>query len=309
MVCELYLNKLVNKNYRSVINFPWGRVSISFPGVPQINKTRLAGSVVWLWSQTHPDLYPGSLPPCAPGQVTLLTSWRLISLLWKMGILTLRHRTMWRSTSLTHVKCPALGLTAWQWAWSSSLLLLLLQQSCRVARWVAEWVIRIWLLRWDPFRSIQNDESASWSPFVCTGSALFYPRFAMEGHRPFSLLSHQIQNKGPANVTEHGHQGLVTALEMGALSVSCPRKKRAARQNSFPWFFVGWAGLHMFNNCPLGHKKPWYVVCANIHGVLSPGLTSSHQCDITEYGVGKRCTQSVISRWGNGCWRIIVFTG
>ena len=43
MVCELYLNKVVIKKYRSVINFPWGRVSISFPAVPQINKLRLSG--------------------------------------------------------------------------------------------------------------------------------------------------------------------------------------------------------------------------------------------------------------------------
>ena len=55
-----------------------------------------------------------------------------------------------------------------------------------------------------------------------------------------SLFSHQIQNKGPTNVTEHSQQGLVTALELGALSMSFPRRKKAARQNSFHWFlFAG----------------------------------------------------------------------
>ena len=152
------------------------------------------------------------------------------------------------------------------------------------------------------------------APFVCTGSALFCPRFVMGGHRP--LAPFLIRSRTKALHVSLGTATRALSLRWRRVLCLCLSEKERGSQTEliplilwFHWFFVGWAVLPTSNNCPLGHKKPWYVVCANILGVLSPGLTSGHQCDITEYGDGKRCTQSVISRWGDGFWHIIAFAG
>lgn len=58
------------------------------------------------------------------------------------------------------------------------------------------------------------------------------------------LLSHQIQNKGPTNVTEHTQQGLVSALQNGALSLS--KKEKRSQTEFFLLILTCWVVLQYF---------------------------------------------------------------
>lgn len=111
-------------------------------------------------------------------------------------------------------------------------------------RWVAEQVIRIWLLRQDLFCGVQNDESAFWSPFVCSGSALLCAlpcKFTI----PWSPLS--------SNSEQRPYKCLWT-YPTG--------RKEAARLNSFHWFlFAEWfCSLPFHTVSSLGHKQA--LICS-----------------------------------------------
>lgn len=113
-------------------------------------------------------------------------------------------------------------------------------------------------------------------PICLQGSASLCALLATQAHRRLGLFSHYVQNKSPATVIEHPQQGLVTALEVGAMSLSFLRREEAARHGSFRWFlFAGrfcslpllTAGLCNVTVSSPGHKEALFVMCTSFPGV------------------------------------------